>query len=117
MLTFLRMRLEAGRLAASLRRSLLRGDEGWRREPGDEGDPNRAPRTELRLGDEAEAIAISIRPRCIRLFDAIYVTQHSSEVWLPLVSRIRLRNAARWYLASQANDYWRSLQSPSETSA
>jgi hypothetical protein len=90
------VRAEARRLARQLRRSMLTEHESW------EIDADRQGRPVLSRG----RFRIAIVPRNVRLFDAIHLFCDEVEVWLPLVARIRLRNAARYIIVRLARDEW-----------
>jgi hypothetical protein len=89
---FIRLRLAAMRLARALRRSILEDTKQW------EIDADRQGRACLTAGP----FQIVVAPRAVRLFDALYVYCGGAEVWLPLWSRLRLRNAVRLVLAENA---------------
>ena len=45
---------------------------------------------------------IVLVPRTVRVLDAIHVYSDDAEIWLPVVSRLRLRGAARTRLIKDA---------------
>lgn len=49
---------------------------------------------------------IIIEPRRLRIFDKISLHFGDSEVWIPLIPRIRLRSVVRWLIVSQALKFW-----------
>jgi hypothetical protein len=104
---FIRLRLAAMRLARALRRSILEDTKQW------EIDADRQGRACLTAGP----FQIVVAPRAVRLFDALYVYCGGAEVWLPLWSRLRLRNAVRLVLAENAIEMLESsrLESPKRT--
>ena len=90
---FLRVRIAAFRLVRQLRRSLLDDEEQiWEIDSDPQGRPI------LTSGP----FRILIVPRAIRLFDAIHLHCDDVETWLPILARIRLRNAVRLYLLRTA---------------
>lgn len=91
---FLRVRWIAFRLVRALRRSILSGDEDWELDADSRGRPLVA----------AGPFRIVIEPRAVRLFDAIHLYVDCVEVWLPIVARLRLRNAVRMLLLRHASD-------------
>jgi hypothetical protein len=89
---FIRVRLAAIRLARALRRSILNERTLW--EIG--VDENNCPFV------AAGPFRVVIRPRAVRLFDALHVYCGEVEVWMPLFWRFRLRNAVRLIVAENA---------------
>ena len=89
-------RADARRLARQLRRSMLTERELWGI------DADRQGRPVLSRG----RFRIAIVPRNLRLFDAVHLFCDEVEVWLPLVARIRLRNAVRFIIARFAREAW-----------
>jgi hypothetical protein len=89
---FLRVRWAAFRLVRALRRSILAGDEEWELDSDSHGRPLLT----------AGPFRIVIAPRAIRLFDAIHLYVDGVEVWLPILARLRLRNAVRWLVLQHA---------------
>lgn len=96
MLFFIQIRSEARRLSRQVRRSLVTERESW------EIDADRQGRPVLSRGQ----FRIAIVPRNVRLFDAVHLFCNEVEVWLPLVARIRLRNAVRFVIARFAREEW-----------
>src|SRR5262245_59121406 len=92
MLPAIRARWDAMILTRELRRSHENSKERWKIDGDGEGD------TSLTKGE----FKIELVRRTTRLLDAIYLYQGDAEVWLPLVSRIRLRAAARVRLLESA---------------
>jgi hypothetical protein len=92
MLTFLQIRRRGGRLGGSLRHSVLNQPAQW------VVGADEAGRSRLEMG----RFVITLTPRLLRLFDATHVYCDGSEVWLPLVARLRLRNAVRLLLIDYA---------------
>jgi len=92
----LRVRWAGWRLVGRLRRELLSAAEEWELEAEEDGSPA------LTRG----AFRIEIVPRAVRLLDAIHLYCDDVEVWLPLVPRIRLRNAVRLFLLRKASAGW-----------
>lgn len=89
---FIRVRLAAIRLARALRRSILDESKLW------EIDAVESERPSIAAGP----FRLVITPRSVRLFDALHVYCDGAEVWLPLLWRLRLRNALRLVIAEQA---------------
>ena len=96
MLLLIHVRAEGRRLARQLWQSMLTERELW------EIDADRQGRPVLSRG----RFRIAIVPRNVRLFDAVHLFCDEVEVWLPLVARIRLRNAARFIIVRFARDEW-----------
>ena len=92
MLTIVRMRICGRRLARSLRYSVSIQSEEWVIVADEAG------RSQVEMG----RFVITITPRWLRLFDATHVYFDGSEVWLPLVARLRLRNSLRLMLIKHA---------------
>ena len=92
---FLRVRIAAFRLVRQLRRSLLNEEE-----PQWEIDSDTQGRPILTSG----SFRILIVPRAVRLFDAVHLYCDDVEIWLPILARIRLRNAVRLLLLRHASD-------------
>jgi hypothetical protein len=92
MFTFLQIRWSRRQVGRMLRRSILTHPERWKIEAA-EGSLTSLVDREFR---------IVLEPRFIRVFDAIHVYCDDAEVWLPVMPRIRLRNAARWLLLRHA---------------
>jgi hypothetical protein len=91
---FLRIRFAAIRLARALRQSILTETTLWDIDFDDVGRPALV----------AGPFRVVIAPRAIRLFDALHVYCNGAEIWLPLISRLRLRNAVRLVLIENALD-------------
>ena len=89
---FIRVRLAAIRLARSIRRSILTETKLW------EIDADEAERPSIAAGP----FRLVITPRAVRLFDALHLYCDGAEVWLPLLWRLRLRNAVRLVIAENA---------------
>ncbi len=89
---FIRMRLAATRLARTLRRSILAETKNWDIEVDEDGRP----------GLSAGPFRLVVTPRAVRLFDALHLYCDGVEVWLPLLWRLRLRNAVRLVIAENA---------------
>jgi hypothetical protein len=96
MATLFEMRREASRLARDLRASLLGDDAKW---TIDRDFHDGAALTSGKLH-------ITVAPRLIRVLDRIHLYCDGTEVWLPLVSRIRLRGAVRLLAARHARTEW-----------
>jgi hypothetical protein len=95
---FVRMRFVAIRLARSLRRSILTERQLW------EIDVDAAGCPQLVAGP----FRVVIGPRPVRLLDALHVYCGGAEIWLPIVWRLRLRNAVRLVLVENALDMFAS---------
>ncbi len=87
---------DARSLSRKLRESLATLEYVWKVDTDEEGHPT------LSSGD----IRIALIPRTVRLLDAIHVYSNDAEVWLPLLTRLRLRAAARLRLIQDANEHW-----------
>ena len=96
MLFLVHMRAKGRQLARQLRRSMLTERESWAI------DADRQGRPILSRG----RFRIAIVPRNLRIFDEIHVFCDEVEVWLPLLPRVRLRNAARFIVLRYALDEW-----------
>jgi hypothetical protein len=94
MFNFVRMRFEASRLGRALGKSLVDDPDSWKIE-GAKGD-------HATISDGTFKISVSARR--LRILDSIHVSCDGAEVWLPLVARLRLRNAVRLFLARDGND-------------
>jgi hypothetical protein len=94
MFPVIRARWDARVLARKLRESLESTEEKWKVGADEEDRPT------LDNG----SFRIVLAPRAARLFDAIHLYSDDAEVWLPLVSRLRLRAAARWRLIYEASE-------------
>jgi len=55
--------------------------------------------TELRRGDYAVTIQPSKQLPAVRMFDRCRLSFRGADVWLPLIQRLRLKNAVRLYMA------------------
>jgi hypothetical protein len=95
MLMLIPVRAEARRLAREVRQSMLNEAGMW------EIDADRQGRPIVSSG-----FRVALVPRRIRLFDAIHLFCNEVEVWLPLVARIKLRNAARLLIVRFAKEQW-----------
>jgi hypothetical protein len=80
-------------LTRDLRRSLLAPADRWRVGADEDGNAM------LEKGSNR----IVLIPRAARILDSIHLYSDDAEVWLPLVSRLRLRAAARWRLIEHAS--------------
>jgi hypothetical protein len=89
---FIRMRLAAIRLARALRRSMLTQRKLWEIDADSEGRPCLS----------AGPFRVVIAPRTVRLLDALHLYCGGTEIWLPAVWRLRLRNAARLVILENA---------------
>jgi hypothetical protein len=98
MLTFLRVRLQACRLANSMRRSMLANSDFWTIDADRQGRPM-LMRSRFR---------VALVPQRLRVFDSIHLYCDEAEVWLPLWARWRLRNAARLLIVRFAQQEWDS---------
>jgi len=96
MLPVIRARWDAHLLTRKLRQSLATPKDKWKIDADGEGHPR------LSNGD----LLIVLVPRAARLFDAIHLYEKDAEIWLPLVSRIRLRAAARVRLIQDASEHF-----------
>jgi hypothetical protein len=94
---FLGVRLDARRLARMLRKSLLTDADNWKI---DRVEIDGAEHTCLANG----RFQVALVPRRLRINDALYVYCDGAEVWLPLLPRLRVRNAARWRLIRHAKE-------------
>jgi hypothetical protein len=93
---FVRLRILGIRLARTLRRSLLTQSDSWTIEADRQGRPIVS----------AGPFRILIDPRRLRLFDAIHLYCDDTEIWLPLIARIRLRSGVRLFLLNHAHAQW-----------
>ena len=96
MLPLIRARWDAHLLTRKLRQSLATPTDKWKIDADDEGHPT------LSSGD----LRIVLVPLAARLFDAIHLYKQDAEVWLPLISRIRLRVTARARLIQDAREHF-----------
>ena len=97
---FIRVRLSASRLARSLRRSILRERKLWEIDVDEADCPFVA----------AGPFRIVLVPRAVRLFDALHLYCAGAEVWLPLLWRLRLRNAVRLAIVENALEMFESAE-------
>jgi len=104
MLATFRSRMAARRLAREVRQSLETQPDLWQIAADDEGRPIVSSRS----------FRIVIVPRAVRIFDAIHLYSDDTEVWLPLLPRLRLRAATRWLLARSANERWAAPSSTTD---
>jgi len=104
MFTFIHARREARQLTRKLRKSLTGQEDLWATDADHQGRPILS----------AGRFRIMIVPRCPRLFDTIHLYCEETEIWLPLLPRIRLRGAVRWYLVHFAKEQWLAPCGPSE---
>jgi hypothetical protein len=107
---FLRVRFAAFGLVRQLCRSLLQDEE-----PTWKIDCDTSDRPVLTSG----SFRILIVPRAVRLFDAVHLYCDDVETWLPILARLRLRNAVRHYLLrtalEQLDDGEQSATKPTRT--
>jgi hypothetical protein len=89
---FIRSRIVSVRLARALRRSILTEHKFWEIDVDEHGCPLVA----------AGPFRVVLVPRAVRLLDAIHVYCGGAEVWMPLVWRLRLRNAVRLVIVEYA---------------
>ena len=103
---FLGVRLDAGRLARMLRKSLLTDADNWK-----------IDRVEIDGGEHTclanGRFQVALVPRRLRINDAVHVYCDGAEVWLPLLPRLRVRSAARWRLIRHANEQLADAVAPS----
>jgi hypothetical protein len=103
MFTMLRAHFDARRLLRKLRRSLGDSAEKWKVSADDAGHP---------LLSHGE-FAIELAPRTARVFDAVHVYREDAEIWMPLMTRLQVRAAARERLLRDANERWTGGRSSS----
>jgi len=96
MFPMIRAHRDARSLSRKLRKSLAEPDDKWKVGTDEEGHPT------LSSGD----IRIVLVPRAARILDAIHVYSDDTEIWLPLLARLRLRAAARLRLIQDATEHW-----------
>jgi hypothetical protein len=96
MFPMIRARIDARQLARKLRQSLATPKDKWKIDTDEEGHPT------LSTGD----FRIVLEPRAVRILDAIHVYHDDAEIWLPLLTRLRLRAAARSRLIQDASQDW-----------
>ncbi len=102
MIPFLAVRSEARALAKLIGRSLVMRPQDWKLAYSyDEGVTiESVPSPDIRL---------TISPRFPRLFDEfhLFIGEHDkdeAEIWLPLLSRIRLRNIVRLFATERGRE-------------
>src|SRR5262245_26679450 len=95
---FLQLGLKAMCLVNAFRRSLVKQPEIWEIGADTQGRPIVS----------AGPFRIVLVPRPLRMSDAIHLYCDDAEVWLPLLSRIRLRNAVRLLILRRALERWRA---------
>src|SRR3954463_10117210 len=95
MFPIIRSRWDARHLARELRKSLSSPDDNWKIGADEEGRPTLSK----------DGFRIVLTPRAMRLLDAIHVYRDDAEIWLPLLARLRLRAAARWWLIHEASQH------------
>jgi hypothetical protein len=93
---FFQLRFKAMCLVKEFRRSLLYQPEMWTIDSDRQGRPIVS----------AGPFRILLVPRPVRAVDAIHLFFDDAEVWLPLVPRLRLRNAVRLMVLSRAYENW-----------
>lgn len=104
MIPFIETRFQGILLTRMLRKSLLH-------EPGD-WSIGQLPGRGAVVCNAHHHTRIVVKPACkrclhfLRLCDRIEVNHRGSEVWLPLLSRLRLRLAVRLYLLERATECW-----------
>jgi hypothetical protein len=96
MFPMIRAHRDARILSRNLRKSLAAPDDKWKVGTDEEGHPT------LSSGD----FRIVLVPRAARFLDAIHVYSDDADIWLPLLTRLRLRAAARLRLIQDANEHW-----------
>ena len=104
---FIRLRVAALRLAYRLRQSILRESHLWDVDTDGEGNP-------CLTAGPFRVVAV---PRAVQFFDALHVYCGTAEIWLPLWSRLRLRNAVRTILAEYGLEMFESAKLESEASS
>ena len=104
---FIRLRLISVRLARALRRSILTEQTLWEIDVDENGCPLVA----------AGPFRVILAPRAVRLLDALHVYCGGAEVWIPLVWRLRLRNAVRLMIVQNAFDMLDSADMESTSKA
>jgi len=102
---FIRMRLVSVRLARALRRSILTEQKLWEIDVDDDGNPLVA----------AGPFRLVLVPRTVRLFDALHMYCGEAEIWMPLVWRVRLRNAVRLLIVENALEMFGSTDLSSDS--
>jgi hypothetical protein len=96
MLAFIRARCEARHLARHMRESMAEHRCEW---------------CLSACGLTHGEFRIELVPRRFRIFDAVHVYFRKTEVWMPLIQRIRLRAHARWVIATRAHYNWNEAHS------
>lgn len=94
MFPIIRAHLDSRVLSRQLRVSLTSADEDWKIGTAEDGRPM------LTNG----GFRIVLSPRVVRLLDAVHLYNDDAEIWLPLLTRLRLRAAARWRLIHDASE-------------
>jgi hypothetical protein len=97
MFPMIRARWDAHSLSRKLRKSLAALEDKWKVDTDEDGQPT------LSSGE----FRIVLVPRAARLLDAIHLYNNDAEIWLPFLSRLRLRAAARLRLIQDANEDWK----------
>ncbi len=100
MFPIIRSRIDARALSRKLRTSLTNSEEAWNVGTDKEGRPM------LSNG----GLRIVLVPRTVRMLDAIHVYSDDTEIWLPVLARLRLRGAARTRLIQDASDHLAELE-------
>lgn len=95
---FLNLRFKAMCLVREFRRSLVKQPELWTIDADRQGRPIVS----------AGPFRIMLEPRPLRVVDAIHLYFEDAEVWLPLVSRLRLRSAVRLLILQRAMERWQA---------
>lgn len=98
MIPFIEARREGVRLAFFIRLSLLHQRDDWT-----EGSTTRNGAS---VSNAKHHTRIETIPCCIRMLDKIRVYHHGAEIWLPLITRWRLRTTVRLFLAERAAECW-----------
>ena len=96
MFPIIRAHRDARILSRALRKSLASLEDNWKVGTDETGHPTLS----------AKGFRIVLMPRAARLFDAIHVYSNDTEIWLPLLARLRLRAAARGRLIQDASEHW-----------
>lgn len=95
--TFCLAKREAKRLMRDIRASLLHEPEAWTIREG-----TGPGQTVLEWGDYRVVISPCERCPCLAILDHCRLYYLGANVWLPKLSRMRLRAAARWAIAHKA---------------
>jgi hypothetical protein len=93
---FIQLRIKAMCLVNAFRRSLVKQPDMWTIDADPQGRPIVS----------AGPFRIMLVPRPARVVDAVHLYFDDAEVWLPLVPRIRLRNALRLLILRRAHERW-----------